>query len=113
MNEPKAPEDAPLQVLVDGGKLVISIGISTLAYCTDWENGGPLKDCKVDGRKLIQWAKSVAYEIERERESGATPLTDLLERAMQEAADSGSPALIYPKKARRKTAAVTTDSGRK
>ena len=89
------PKDAPLEVVVKDGKLTISVGIDTLAFCSAPENTGPLDGCRVEPGKEEEWAKDVAEQIEREEEDGQTPLSSFLDGMMNEAASMGSCALIY------------------
>lgn len=88
---------APLKVEVKNGKLTIEIGIDTLEFASRSENGGPLENCKVDRNQLVEWAKDVAIEIQREDEVGDSPLARFLDESMQTAADNGSCALIFDK----------------
>ena len=89
------PKDAPLEVTVKDGKLTISIGIDTLAFCSAPENTGPLEGCRVEPGKEEEFAKDVAEEIEREDHDGSTPLSQFLDKMMDDAASMGSGALIY------------------
>lgn len=102
MSKPIQPKDTPLQVNVVDGVMTISIGVSTLAYCSKPENGGPLEGCKVDQRRATQWAKDVAYELDNESEDGNSMITRLLDKAMVAASENGSAALIFPKRRRSK-----------
>lgn len=62
----KSPKDSPLAVQVTGGKLVISIGINTLAWACDPANGGKLDGWKVKAGSEMEWAEDVAHEMEHE-----------------------------------------------
>jgi hypothetical protein len=78
--------NAPLTVEVVGGKLVISIGVSTLAYavqngCHDWT--GVITD-------EAAFAIDVATELEKESEDGTTVVHTMLDQAAMEAANQGS-----------------------
>jgi hypothetical protein len=88
-------KDLPLRVRVTESKLVIEIGIDTLAFCSESKNGGPYKKCKVDPKLKEQWVQDVANAIERQDELGNSKLTKLLDDSMTEAADRGSGALIW------------------
>lgn len=88
-------KEAPLSVRVTDDKLIIEIGIETLAWCSASENGGPLDDCKVNEKYYKEWARDVANEINREEENGDTPLNKFLDKVMNEAADNGSQALDF------------------
>lgn len=95
---PASPGSAnsPLKAEVEGDRLVISIGISTLAWASKPENGGSLTRCKVDGRRRAAWARDVSREMTREDELGNSPLTQFLDKMMEAAADNGSEALNWP-----------------
>lgn len=62
----KSPKDAPLAVKVAGGKLIIEIGINTLAFACDPANGGKLGNWKVKKGSELEWAKDVIHEMEHE-----------------------------------------------
>lgn len=89
-------QNAPLKVGVRNGKLVISIGVETLAWASQTINGGPL-DIKVRKGQYETFAKDVAREITKEDEVGDTPLAVFLDAMMVKASEEGSPALVYPK----------------
>ncbi len=94
---PRAKKDAPLSCRIEGNQLIISIGISTLAFsankgedmCELFESGA----IKIVNEK--QFAKDVWYELGREDEDGSTMLTDLLDKAVREAVDRGSAGIEY------------------
>lgn len=88
----------PLTAKVEGDRLVISIGVETLAWASDPENGGTLEGVKVDASHHHEFAKDVASEMMREDEIGQFPLSEFLDEMMGKAADSGSGALIWEKK---------------
>lgn len=90
------PCDAPLKFAVIGGKLVISIGVETLAWVSRPENGGHLEKCEVEKGWEKQFARDVVYEMGREEEDGTTPLHLFIDRMIQSAADNGSEALKFP-----------------
>lgn len=85
----------PLTVRVVGGKLVIEIGIHTLAHAVsyaDWAN-------RWDGvdyvrtfaiSDSVQFAEDVAYAMQREAEDGSMPLSDFLDKMAEAALDDGS-----------------------
>lgn len=82
--------DTPLSVRIEDDQLVIRIGIDRL-------DG---HDCHPDFPELPitdrqQWARDVAYELERDRGDGATPVALLLDAAMKEAMEMGSTAIDY------------------
>lgn len=84
-------KDQPLQCEVVGDRLVISMGVDTLAFADQVRTG-------ISVTSPTGFAKDVAYEIMREDEVGATLLTDLLDEAMQEAANQGSAHVDHEKK---------------
>lgn len=88
-------KDQPLTVEVFCGELIIRIGVNTLEFCTRPENGGKLEGCQVNRRRRTQFAKDVAREITHEEENGDTPLTLLLDKMIQCAADRGSAAIDH------------------
>ena len=104
MNEAKkTARDTPLSVGIENDQLVVRIGIDTLAFCAQPENGGPVLDtqtlaCRVDSRRARQWAKDVVREMTDEAENGDTPLCKFLDKMMCSAAENGSMAIHYKKK---------------
>lgn len=87
----------PLSCEIEGDELVIRIGIDTLAFAGEQENGteGPV----IGNSKVLdvrEWAKDVRIEIENEDEAGNSLLTRMLDKAMSNARDNGSTALSYP-----------------
>jgi len=87
----------PLAVRVAGGKLVIEIGIHTLAHAAsyaDWAN--PFDEARDDYIRTfaitdaVEFAKDVQHAMLDEREDGSTPLSDFLDKAMEAALDDGS-----------------------
>jgi hypothetical protein len=77
------PKDQPLCCVVEGGVLTISIGVDTLAFADAERNG-------LDIINPAGFAEDVARELTKEKEDGSTPLTDLLDEAMENAANNGS-----------------------
>lgn len=102
---------APLESAVIDGKLVISIGVETLAWASRPENGGPLETCEVEEGWESQFARDVAYEIVREEENGESPMCRFLDRMMQSAADNGSESLRFPQRKSRQNAPVLAKPG--
>lgn len=86
--------ESPLSVYVADGRLVISIGVETLKYChNSLEEGFEAKKGYGSGFLITDakgFAADVASELTSEREDGSTILTDLLDVAVQKAADNGS-----------------------
>lgn len=82
--------DTPLSVRIEDDQLVIRVGI----YRLDGH------DCHPDFPELPiadrqQWARDVAYELERDRGDGATPICLCIDAAMQSALEMGSVAIDY------------------
>lgn len=85
----------PLLCRVTHGRLEISIGINTLAFAAKRENGGPIqRRIRIVSKKMF--AEDVSAEIQREDEIGGTMLSELLDKAMCAARDSGSAGLLWP-----------------
>ena len=85
----------PLMCEVTGGRLVMSIGIDTLAWASTKRNGGtlPYRFRVVNKR---EFAADVGRAITHENEIGDTMLNRMLDEAIQKAADNGSTGLSYP-----------------
>lgn len=86
------PSELPLTIGIEGHQLVIRIGISTLAFCTHAEVGGPLPEkCSVVDKRM--WAKHVAAAMKAEEEDGATVINKAIDTAMRDAYYNGSVAI--------------------
>lgn len=68
------------------GRLIISIGIETLAFAAEECDGNP----KVKIENAKQLAADVIRELESEDEVGASKLTDLFDAAVYAALENGS-----------------------
>lgn len=93
----KTKKDAPLSCKVVGGKLVIEIGINTLAF--SFENGeynNPFDEKKNDYIRQntvvdkVRFAEDVVNELKEESEDGTTPVHLLLDKAMENAVENGT-----------------------
>lgn len=91
-----ANADAPLAINVEDGKLVISIGISTLTFAFETsEQNNPFNDTLNDFETTyrvtneLQFANEVRRALCDEQEDGSTILTDLLDKAYWNAIDDG------------------------
>ncbi len=96
-NEPGL-ENAVLQAFTSKGLLVIAVGIETLAYCAEWENGGPpiTEGVKItDAQKFVD---CLAKELERDNEVGATFITKMFDAAIEETLGNGPEGVTFPKK---------------
>lgn len=87
----------PLAVKVEQGRLVIEIGIHTLAHAaafSDWAN--PFDEKRDDYIRNFaitdpeQFAQDVMHAMLAEREDGSSPLSDFLDEMMQAAISDGS-----------------------
>lgn len=85
----------PLKAQVEGDRLVISIGVETLAWACDPKNGGKLERATIDPNQVHEFAKDVAHEMCREDEIGNTPIAELLDSMAEKAADNGSASLYW------------------
>jgi hypothetical protein len=91
------PSKDVLSCEVFDGKLVISIGVDTLAWatvheCENRETGIPV------GTKILdatEFARDVQREILRESEDGSSMLTNLLDKAALKAYEQGSLGVYY------------------
>lgn len=88
--------DTPLHARVEDGQLVIRIGIARL----DGNECHPdFPELPITDRE--EWAKDVAYELERDRGDGATPISLCLDAAMKSALELGSEAIDYTRPTKR------------
>lgn len=83
-----------LKATIERGRLVIAIGVQTLAHATafaDWAN--PFDEVADDYIRTFaiedapQFAKDVVSAMLDEREDGSTPLSDFLDQMAHEAAN--------------------------
>jgi hypothetical protein len=82
--------DTPLSVKIEKGELVIRVGIARL----DGHGGHPdFPELPITDLEL--WAQDVAYELERDRGDGATPICLCIDAAMKSALEMGSVAIDY------------------
>lgn len=84
----------PLRATVDGDRIVIEIGIDTLAFCAahhpDYWDGE--SDDTVPNIPVIDaaaFAREVCRELNDESETGITLLTRILDEAMDRAVSNG------------------------
>jgi hypothetical protein len=92
----------PLVAKVQGGQLLIAIGIQTLAHAVtyaDWANRwDDERQDYIRSFAIIDaqaFAEEVIYAMLREREDGSTPLSDFLDKMAEAAVDDGSMACEY------------------
>ena len=93
----KKQADAPLSVKVTDGRLVISIGISTLAfaaqecnYCYSYDQtvNDFVHHMKVTDPLLF--AKELVTELQEEDEEGTTSVHLMIDKAVEQAVENGA-----------------------
>jgi hypothetical protein len=90
------PHNQPLEVEVVAGRLVISIGIDTLAFAADHHEEFTPYDDEL-GDWVQRWhvfekgefALEVARQMQREAEDGSTPLTRFQDKMFLSAVEDG------------------------
>lgn len=90
--------DGPLSAGIEGGELVIRIGIARLAWCQR-HDAGPMKGCKISDQKGC--AEDIAREMHRDDEVGVTPVSSFLDQMAKAAAESGSAHITMPARSER------------
>lgn len=92
-----AGKDRPLGIAIEGGELVIRIGIDTLKFaaehCPRFYSEDVLRGAMgpyVTVTDAEELAKDVRRELFREEEDGSTPFGDLLDKCIEAARDDGS-----------------------
>jgi hypothetical protein len=89
--------NTPLAVSIDGGELVIRIGLNTLAHAIasgndlheyDERSGDYLRRFAVTNPYVF--AQDIVIELQREEEDGSTPLSHLFDQMGQYAIEEGS-----------------------
>jgi hypothetical protein len=96
------PKEAKFTAEIDGGQLVVKIGVNVLAFAALRKNGGPL----VENERVTdsdQFAKDVLCELSKEEENGDTPLYKLIDQAIRDAAENGCIAIRTLKRKPRET----------
>lgn len=104
---PTPERDARLQCRIIGGRLIVEIGIDTLAFATkesptlyqrygyDKEKGEERKDFVTINDPDV-WAKEVLRQIEAEAEDGSSLMTKLFDDAIERAIDDGAEGIDIP-----------------
>lgn len=93
---------APLEIGIVEGRLVISVGIATLAQAIEWSPDLFLHDAKTGefiGPRITDtavFAKEIALILQREEEDGTTLVHRLLDKAASEAIDQGAEGVSVP-----------------
>ena len=80
------PDDEELDVAVTGGRLVISIGVRTLAFAVTHGAG---VDEVMRITDPLAAAREMVSELVREEEDGTTPVHKLLDKAAFDAWENG------------------------
>lgn len=80
-------KDAPLKVELKDAKLIISIGIETLAYAFEHSDYAA-EELKVKNPKMF--AKEVISSLQDEEEDGTTAVHIMLDAACQNACENGA-----------------------
>lgn len=84
-NEIFAEGESPLRVGIEGCELVIKIGINHI----DGHDGhNKIPALKFDNRE--EWVRDVITELMREEEDGSSPISSMLDAAMEAALEQGS-----------------------
>ena len=103
MNHPAhGPEFDPLEVAIVDGRLVISIGVKTLAHAVQLEGGMLYQVGDEDiatGVTItdpLTAAKEIARELKREEEDGTTLVHKLLDKAAMDAYENGGEGFAEP-----------------
>jgi hypothetical protein len=99
------PADQPLSCKIENDELVVRIGIDTLAEAAEYEGREPFWRYDEDFGNIVQdwkivdnlgWAQDIVLELNKEKEDGSTPLTDLLDKMSENALDQGSLSVWSP-----------------
>lgn len=85
--------ERPLSCMIEGGQLVVRIGINTLAFSARehpafWDGTDDKTPC-IDVVDNLLFATSVVCALKSEAEDGSSLLSRTLDRAMQEAVEDG------------------------
>jgi len=98
--EDQVKDEMPLRCEIKDGAIDMGVGLNVLAFAAwnhpgfwDGESGTDVPNIKVID--LDRFAKEVMVEINREREDGSTLLTDMLDKAIEQAVGNGSEAVDY------------------
>lgn len=92
------PQNYPLKCSIRNQQLIIQIGISTLADCTEQQAEAELYDGDDTLPVKLPWhicdatefAKDVASEMQCEDEAGASPLTNFIDQMCIAAVNNGT-----------------------
>jgi hypothetical protein len=81
-------KDAPLNIDIVDDKLVISIGISTLAYAI--KQGLANDFTEMDVTNELGFAQDVIHELEAEDDEGSNRIHKMFDQCAQDAIDNGT-----------------------
>lgn len=86
-------KDQPLRCTIEDEKLIISIGIDTLAFAAKehpffWSGEDDKTPC-INVTDNAMFAKEVALALQHEAEDGSTLITRVIDKAMQDAVEDG------------------------
>ncbi len=88
------PTDLPLKAELKGHRLVIEIGVETLAWAT--ENHPDFWDQSLHVEDATVFAKEVIQELNHEEENGDTLITLMLDKAIGRAINHGAEGIEMP-----------------
>lgn len=81
-------KDKPLTVEIKDDQLIISIGISTLAFASNWENGGPVENLKIGCFAERHWADAIVEEMIKDFGENPIPINEFLDKMIERAAEN-------------------------
>lgn len=81
-------KDKPLTVEIKDDQLIISMGISTLAFASNWENGGPVENLKIGCLAEKTWAEAITEEITKDCGENPIPISEFLDKMIERAAEN-------------------------
>lgn len=87
-------ENAPLTVKVAQGRLIIEVGVKTLAWAYDNRDDHDSEPVTIIDHE--EFAQDVAHALLKEREDGWTPVCGLLDDACDAAISDGSLGVLFP-----------------
>lgn len=91
----KDKRNTPLHAEIKNGQLIISIGVETLVWASQPENGGPLGNLRIAEGKADEWAKDVLREVlfEDGDYNAQSYVSTFLDEMMTHASNHGSSAI--------------------
>lgn len=92
-------KDQPLRCTIEDEKLIISIGIDTLAFCArehpDFWNGEDDNTPNINVTDSAIFAREVQREMEKEAENGSTLVSRMMDKAISGAYEDGCEGVEY------------------